>query len=184
VGVQLSVPLVCAVLDVKDAPAVIAVPDAVRDAIASPSGSAALTVKDPGTFSPKVAVAGAVTTGARSAPLVTVIAVVAEPERPLTAVNVTESEPAAAGVQVKVPEVFDALTVNVPPAVIADPDAVSEVIVPPSGSAAVTVNVRSCPIVPVTADGAVTTGGRSMWITVMLVVAVPDRAFDAVNVTE
>ena len=78
------------------------------DAIASPSGSEAVT----GTVSRlpacTVAVAGAVTAGAWSA-LVTVIAVVAEPERAFAAAKVTlygagRAFPPA-GVQVKLPEV-------------------------------------------------------------------------------
>ncbi len=73
---------------VKTAPAVTAVPVAVRFEIASPSGSLTVTMIVKGEFSGTVAVAGAVTTGARST-LVTVMFVVAEPESAFAAVNVT-----------------------------------------------------------------------------------------------
>jgi hypothetical protein len=56
--------------------------------MASPSGSAAVTLTVRSPFSATEAVAGAVTTGARSA-LVTVMALVLEPESALPAVNVT-----------------------------------------------------------------------------------------------
>ena len=61
---------------------------AASDVIGSPSGSAAVTWTVTGSFSATLAVAGAVTTGARSE-FETVISVVAEPERALLAVNVT-----------------------------------------------------------------------------------------------
>ena len=61
---------------------------AVREAMASPSGSAADTVKVISVPSAPEAVAGAVTTGARST-LFTVMLVEAEPERAFDAVNVT-----------------------------------------------------------------------------------------------
>ena len=85
-GVQLNVPDVLAAFAVNVAPAGSGA--AVSDAIASPSGSAALTVNVISEFSAPEAVAGAVTTGARST-LVTVIAVVAEPLSAFDAVNVT-----------------------------------------------------------------------------------------------
>ena len=136
-------PLLWVAFDVKEAPAVIAVPDAVSDAIASPSGSAALTVNERATFSWKVAVAGAVTTGARSPPLSTVIWVVAEPASALIAVKVTLKTPLCAfvGVQLNVPDVCEALLVKVAP--VGRGAAVRETMASPSGSAAVTVNVRS-----------------------------------------
>jgi len=116
-GVQLRVPDVFEAFFVNVAPAVMAVPVAVRLVMASPSGSAAVTTTDSGEPSATVAVAGAVTTGARST-LVTVIAVVAEPERAFVAVNVTLYVPAwvKLGVQLNVPEVRVAFTVNVAPA--------------------------------------------------------------------
>src|SRR5258706_14474889 len=94
-----------------------AVPAAVKVVMASPSGSAADTVKVISVFSAPEAVAGAVTTGGRS-PFETVIAVVAEPERAFVAVNVTLNVPACAmlGVQLNVPEVRAAFAVNVAPA--------------------------------------------------------------------
>ena len=58
------------------------------DVIASPSGSEAVTETVSRLPACTVAVAGAVTAGARSTS-VTVIAVVAEPESTLAAVNVT-----------------------------------------------------------------------------------------------
>ena len=63
--------------------------DDVNDAIASPSGSLALTVMDPVKPAPKVAVAGAITVGARLQPLQTRMVVCAVPESALLAVNVT-----------------------------------------------------------------------------------------------
>jgi hypothetical protein len=88
VGVHANVPEVFEAFAVNVLPVVAGEEAAVNDAIASPSGSAADTVKLPATPSLKDAVAGAVTTGARST-LFTVIAVEAEPERAFDAVNVT-----------------------------------------------------------------------------------------------
>jgi hypothetical protein len=87
------------------------------------------------------------------------------------------------GVQESVPLVFPAPAVNVAPAVMAVPVAVSEVIASPSGSDADTVKVISVFSAPETVAGAVTTGARSTLVTVMFVVAEPLNAFDAVNVT-
>ena len=87
VGVQLSVPLVLPAPAANVAPAVMAVPEAVSEVMASPSGSFAVTLTVRSEFSFTEAVAGAVTTGARST-LFTVIAVDAEPERAFVAVNV------------------------------------------------------------------------------------------------
>jgi hypothetical protein len=91
-------------------------------------------------FSAPEAVAGAVTTGARST-LLTVTVVAAEPERAFVAVTVTVYVPACVklGVHEKVPEVLEALAVNVLPVVAGLLEAVSDVIASPSGSAAVTV---------------------------------------------
>jgi hypothetical protein len=86
-GVQLSVPLVFPAPAVNVAPPVMAVPAAVSEVIAWPSGSFAETVKLKFTPTVPLAFAGAVTTGARST-LFTVIAVDAEPERAFVAVNV------------------------------------------------------------------------------------------------
>ena len=88
------------------------------------------------------------------------------------------------GVHVKVPDVFVAFFVNVAPAVIAVPVAVRFVIASPSGSAADTVKVISVFSAPVAVAGAVTTGARSVLVTVIVVVAEPLSAFVAVNVTE
>jgi hypothetical protein len=87
-GVQLNVPLVLPAPAANVAPAVMAVPEAVSEAMASPSGSAAVTLTVRSEFSFTEAVAGAETTGARST-LFTVIAVDAEPESVFAAVNVT-----------------------------------------------------------------------------------------------
>ena len=129
-----------------------------------------------------VTVAGAVTTGGES-PAPTVMTVVAEPERAFVAVNVTLKLPVcvAVGVQLNVPDVLVAFAVNVAPE--GSPVAVRLVIAWPSGSEAVTVKVRSEPVVPLAVAGAVTTGARSVLEIVMLVVAEPERVFVAVNVT-
>ena len=86
VGVHENVPDVLPEPGVNVAPAGSGA--AVRLVIASPSGSAADTVKVISVFSAPPAVAGAVTTGARS-PFPTVMTVVAEPVRAFVAVNVT-----------------------------------------------------------------------------------------------
>jgi hypothetical protein len=49
------------------------------------------------------------------------------------------------GVQLNVPDVFEAFGVNTLPVVAGELAAVRELIVSPSGSIAVTVNVRFCP---------------------------------------
>ena len=146
VGVQESVPLVFPAPAANVAPAVMAVPEAVSEAIAGPSASDAETVKLKSEFSFTDAVAGAVTIG--GLPAATVIAVEAEPERAFEAVNVTPKEPVAAGVQLSVPLVLPAPAVNVAPAVMAVPVAVNEVIAWPSGSFAETVNESATPTVP------------------------------------
>jgi hypothetical protein len=79
------------------------------------------------------------------------------------------------GVQLKVPDVLDTFAVNVPPAVIAVPEAVKEAIASPSGSEAETVKVSSVLGQPEAVDGAVTTGARSVFETVIPVVAEPLR---------
>ena len=80
------------------------------------------------------------------------------------------------------PLVLPAPAVNVPPAVMAVPEAVSEVIAWPSGSEAVTVKVISVFSFPEAVAGAVTTGARSPFVTVTFVVAEPVRAFVAVKI--
>ena len=71
--------------------------------------------------------------------------------------------------------------VNVAP--LGSGDAVSELIASPSGSEAVTENVRSAPSDPVDVAGAVTVGARSTFAIVIAVDAWPDMVFEAVNVT-
>jgi hypothetical protein len=178
------VPAVFEAFFVNVAPAPMAVPAAVRFVMASPSGSDALTVNVRSAFSEVEAVAGAVTTGARSSP--TVMNVVAVPESALAAVNVTLNVPSCAlvGVQLNVPDVFDAFVVKEPPAVIAVPEAVNVVIGSPFGSIAVTGKVIRAFAAPETVAGAVTTGALlSEGLTKIAVVAGPESAFDAVKVT-
>jgi hypothetical protein len=168
---------------VNVAPAVMAVPEAVSDAMASPSGSPAPTVNVSNAFSQAALMAGAVTTGARSW-LAMLMLVVAEPDKnEEVAVNVTERVPDCekVGVQLNVPLVFPGPAANVPPAVMAVPAAVREVMASPSGLPAVTLTVKSIPSVPEAVAGAVTTGGRSHWATTIEVAAEPLRAFWAVK---
>jgi hypothetical protein len=89
------------------------------------------------------------------------------------------------GVQLNVPDVFEAFTVKAAllPAGNADVSAVRAVIVSPSGSEAVTENEISVPSFPEAVAGAVTTGARSTSFTVITVEAVPLKALLAVNVT-
>jgi hypothetical protein len=178
------VPDVLPAFVVKVLPVVAGEEAAVNEAIASPSGSPADTVKLPATPSLKDAVAGAVTTGARSI-WFTVIAVEAEPERAFDAVNVTVYVPPCVklGVHEKVPLVLPAPAVKVLPVVAGEEAAVNELIGSPSGSFADTVKVIRVFSLPVTVAGAVTTGLRSCWVTVTEVAAEPDRAFVAVTVT-
>ena len=180
VGVQLNVPLVFEPFAANVAPAVTAVPDAVNEVIAGPSASDADTVTVKSEFSFTDAVAGAVTTGAAPVPIV--IDVEAEPERAFVAVNVAPNEPVEAGVQLNVPDVLPAPAVNVAPAVMAVPEAVSDVMASPSASFAVTLTVRSEPSLTEAVAGAVTVGARSTLFTVIAVDAEPERAFVAVNV--
>ena len=86
------------------------------------------------------------------------------------------------GVQLNVPDVWAAFDVNVAP--VGSGAAVSVVMASPSGSAAVTVKVKSVFAGVLAVAGAVTTGARSTLVTVIAVVAVPESAFDAVKVTE
>ncbi len=97
--------------------------------------------------------------------------------------NVTLNVPVCAlvGVQLNVPDVWAAFDVNVAPAGSGAPARV--VIASPSGSAAVTVKVMRTLDWPLTFGGAVTTGARSVFVTVIAVVAVPESAFVAVKVT-
>jgi hypothetical protein len=182
VGVHEKVP------DVLPAPAVNVLPvvageeAAVKDVMALPSGSFAVTVNERRTPSFTVCVAGAVTTGARS-PLTTVSVVAALPERPFAAVNVSVNVPVIAGFHEKVPLVLPAPAVNVLPVVAGVLTSVNDVIAWPSGSDAVTVTVPGVPVVKEAVAGAVTTGARSTLFTVTVVAAVPERAFCAVTVT-
>jgi hypothetical protein len=91
-------------------------------------------------FSAPEAVAGAVTTGARST-LFTVTVVAAEPERAFVAVTVTVYVPACVklGVHENVPLVLPAPAANTLPVAGGLPEAVRDVIASPSGSVAVTV---------------------------------------------
>jgi hypothetical protein len=85
------------------------------------------------------------------------------------------------GVQLNVPDVLAAFFVNVAP--VGSGAAVRLVMASPSGSTADTVNVSRTFVGPLTDDGAVTTGARSELVTVIVVDAEPERAFEAVNVT-
>jgi hypothetical protein len=87
VGVHAKVPEVLAALEVKVAPDGSGA--AVNETIASPSGSAALTVKLMGALGAALAVAGAKTTGGRPGPPTTMV-VVAAPDSAFDAVKVTE----------------------------------------------------------------------------------------------
>ena len=87
------------------------------------------------------------------------------------------------GVHEKVPFVKLPPVVNVLPVVAGEDVAVNEVSVLPSGSAAETVTVPGVLLAKLAVAGAVTTGARSTLFTVIVVAAVPESAFDAVNVT-
>jgi hypothetical protein len=140
VGVHEKVPDVLPAFAVNVLPVVAGEEDAVSDVIAWPSGSDAVTVKVISVFSFPEADAGATTTGARStAPTVTVVA--AEPDRAFDAVTVTVYVPDCAklGVQLNVPDVFEAFAVNVLPVVAGLLTAVKDVIASASGSDADTV---------------------------------------------
>src|SRR5512143_1554463 len=108
--------------------------------------------------------------------------VVALPERAFAAVKTTLKSPVCpdVGVQVNVPDVFDAFAVNVAPE--GSDAAVSEVMV--CASLAVTVNVSIEPAVTVSVAGAVTIGASSEpdAFTVIWKFAVADSPF-AVAVT-
>jgi hypothetical protein len=163
----------------------------------SPSGSVAVTAIESDAFSVVLTADGAVTCGARSV-LAMVTFTRADPEsqtvtelltpvarHALSAESCTEYGPACVkpGVQENVPEVFPGPATKEPPATTAGPEAISDAIASPSGSEAVTPNVNKLPSEPVTDDGAATMGGALGLPTVMVVVAEPDRALDAVNVT-
>jgi hypothetical protein len=87
------------------------------------------------------------------------------------------------GVHENVPEVFVAFAVNVLPVVAGEEAAVKDVIALPSGSDAVTVNVRVLPSFTVCVAGAETVGARSPAVTMSVVVAEPESVFVAVNVS-
>ena len=80
-----------------------------------------------------------------------------------------------------VPEVFEPFGVNAAP--LGSGDAVSELMGSPSGSEAVTPNVRSVFSEPDAVAGAVAAGALSTFAIVIAVAACPDMAFEAVNVT-
>ena len=63
------------------------------------------------------------------------------------------------------------------------PETVREVMASPSGSEAVTLRVSRLFSLPLALDGALTTGARSLFAIVILVVVDPESAFDAVKVT-
>ena len=139
VGVHEKVPLVLPPFAVNVLPVVAGEEAAVKDVMALPSGSFAVTVNERRAFSFTVCVAGAVTVGGLSAgaPIVSVVA--AEPDRAFAAVNVSVNVPVIPGVQLNVPDVFPAPAVNVLPVVAGLLAAVKDVIASPSGSAADTV---------------------------------------------
>jgi hypothetical protein len=179
-GVQLNVP------DVFPAPAVNVLPvvagelAAVREAIAWPSGSDAVTVNVSVESSATVCVAGATTTGARST--FTTVKVVAAVPVSAGATDVAEKvivyvpDCVKLGVQLNVPVVFPAPAVNVLPVVAGELAAVKEAIAWPSGSDADTVIVMSVFSFPEAVAGATTTGARSTFTTVKVVAAVPVSA--------
>jgi hypothetical protein len=104
--------------------------------------------------------------------------------RVLDAVNVTPKLPEAAGVQERVPDVLLTFLVNVAPAVMAVPVAVSDVMAWPSRSTAEIVNELNWPKQNVCVIGAVTTGARSQEFPTRIDVdAEPVRTFAAVKVT-
>jgi hypothetical protein len=140
------------------APAVMTLPEAVRETMASPSGSVAATVNVRSTFSQADAVDGAVNVGALSGQFEE-ITVDAEADNAFAAVNVTVALPQSGGVHWNVPEVFVALAENVAPA--GSGAAVSEVIASPSGSDAKTWKLIRTPGDPEAVAGAVMTGARS-----------------------
>ena len=84
------------------------------------------------------------------------------------------------GVQLNVPDVFPAPGVNVAP--LGSPVAANVAIAGPSASDADTVNVNNAFSFTVCVDGATTTGAAPA-PTVITVLAVPDSALLAVNVT-
>jgi hypothetical protein len=185
-GVQLNVPDVRLAFGVNVLPVVAGELAAVSELIVSPSGSVADTMNVRLLPSTTVCVAGAVTTGARSGSVETVITVEAVPLKALLAVNVTVYVPICVddGVQLNVPDVRVAFGVNVAP--VGSAATVKDVISSPSGSAAVTVNVISVFSCTDTFARAKTTGLRSTLFTVITVDAVPDSTGVvevAVNVT-
>jgi len=87
------------------------------------------------------------------------------------------------GVHDQVADEFEALIANVLPVIGGLLVLVKDVTGWPSGSVAVSVKVISVFSAPEAVAGAVTTGARSTLLTVTVVAAEPERAFDAVNVT-
>src|SRR5206468_13025514 len=118
---------------------------------------------------------------------VTVIRVLADPDSAFEAVNVTVYDPPSLkpGVQLKVPVVLSTPGVNTAWFPVGRPvrSALRAVMASPSGSEAVTFTVITPFSSPLISTGAITTGARSTFVTVIRVFAVPDKAFEAVNVT-
>ena len=151
------------------------------DAMASPSGSEAVMLSASEAPAWTLAVAGAKTTGARSG-RVTLMRVVAHPDRVVVAVNVMSYVPACAstGVQLRAPVALPAAGVNVAPD--GNGAAVRELMLPWLGSVAVTLTVNGLPAATLASAGAVTTGAP-LAVTLTMVVAAPESELAAVNVT-
>jgi len=79
---------------------------------------------------------------------------------------------------------FEGFTVNVLPVVGGEDADVKDVNASLSGSFAVTEKLRRAPSLTVCVAGAVTVGGRSTFVTVTVVLAVPDSVFEAVKSTK
>ena len=80
-----------------------------------------------------------------------------------------------------VPDVFPPFGVKVAP--LGSGDAVNELIASPSGSLAVTENVRSVPSGPDAVVGATAMGARSTFVIEIVVVSLPESALEEVNTT-
>jgi len=87
------------------------------------------------------------------------------------------------GVHSKPPKLLKAFTVNVLPVVGGEEADVNDVNASASGSFAVTEKEISVFSFPDAVAGAVTVGGRSTFVTVTVVLAVPDSVFEAVKST-
>src|SRR6185295_15393516 len=95
------------------------------------------------------------------------------PQMSLHAVKVTVWVPTSRGVghQVNVPDVFVAFLENVAKGITGEGE--KQLIGSPSGSTAVTTNVRHCPAMMDADEGAVTTGPRADNVMLMFVTAEP-----------